>query len=383
MINTLHIDIEGGWGGSSRSLYHLVSRLDRSKFNPLVAHRQEGPLQDWYREIGIPTVHVPDIYSFAPRKRNSWKIFLGSIPRLFKLPSSVQQLALIAKNHNAQAIHLNYEGLFLLAAGLKRRTGLPLIGHSRTLIPENIWGRWVVRSLARTVDHMFFITPQEKARFDLLCNPPYANGQVLWNIAPDPDVRGPRADPPEAVYLGNISHAKGADRLLAVAGKLAAMNAPPLKIAVYGKARHNEEFEQGLRSRIQSLGLDDRIELRGYTTQVAQVLSSAFALIRPSRDNDPWGRDVIEATRFGVPILATGSFAGVVEPGATGYLFDPFDSGAMAEKLSLLASDEQLWQHMSEAASAAGERKFSGIKQIPAATRVFENLVANVKLAGN
>ena len=30
-VRTLHVDIEGGWGGSSRSLYELIRRFDRDR----------------------------------------------------------------------------------------------------------------------------------------------------------------------------------------------------------------------------------------------------------------------------------------------------------------------------------------------------------------
>ena len=34
MINTLHIDIEGGFGGSSISLFNLIALIDKKKFKP-------------------------------------------------------------------------------------------------------------------------------------------------------------------------------------------------------------------------------------------------------------------------------------------------------------------------------------------------------------
>ena len=83
-------------------------------------------------------------------------------------------------------------------------------------------------------------------------------------------------------------------------------------------------------------------------------MAGAFALIRPSRTNDPWGRDVIEATSFGVPVLATGAFEGVVEPGVTGYLFDPFDAEAMAARLMDLLAQPKLRARMSAAARQKG-----------------------------
>ena len=374
MIRTLHIDIEGGWGGSSRSLFELLSRLDHARIRPLVAHRQEGPIVERYAEIGIPTAHVPEIFSYAPRPRNSTKIFLANFPRMRHLRRAADRLADLARGHDAQIVHLNYEGLFLLAPMLKRRLGLPMVCHSRTLIPANAWGRWMVRTLARSADHMFFISSQEEERFGALEPRPAVPGDVLWNISAAPSPRRLLAAVPEAVYLGNIDPSKGTDRLIDIAASLEDMSAPPLIIAVYGRPRHKQDYLEQMERRIDRLGLRHRIDLCGYEAVPERVLARALALIRPSRENDPWGRDVIEATTCGVPVLATGSYDGVVEPGVTGYLFDPFDAAALAQKLVELLRDPALRERLGAAGRAKGALKFSGVQQVETVTRVFEKL---------
>lgn len=375
MIRTLHIDIEGGWGGSSRSLYELVSRLPRDRFAPLVVHRQMGPILERYAALGIPTIHVPEIASFAARPRNSWKIFLAVLPRLLGLRRCADRLAAIAADHRPDVLHLNYEGLFLLAPMLRRRLGLPMVCHSRTHIPANRWGRWMVRSLARSVDHMFYITTQESDRFAELTDRAVP-GEVLWNIASPAPERHPLSDPPEAVFLGNVTGTKGADRMVDLAAALEEMNAPPLRLVVCGAARQQPDFPKEMQRRIDALGLGHRIEMRGFIKDPYELLRRAFAVIRPSRDNDPWGRDVIEAISAGVPVLATGSYTGVVEPGVNGYLFQPFDARAMAETLVALRGDMALWQRLSDAGRDKGRRVFGGETQVAQASRVFAALAA-------
>ena len=373
-VRTLHVDIEGGWGGSSRSLFELLRRIDSSRIAPLVAHRQEGPVQARYAAIGIPTVHVPEIGSFVPRRRNSARILVASLPRLRRLRCAVRRLATLAREHRAECIHLNYEGLFLLAGRLKRATGLPIVCHNRAHLPENGWSRWLVGRMARDCDYLFYISPQEESRVWALAGKALPPGEVLWNIAPKIPLRQPLCDPPEAVYLGKIDPSKGVDRMIEIAAALETLRAPPLRLAVYGEARANSGYLERLRDRIAAEGLGHRIAFRGHTADPEAVLSRALALIRPSRENDPWGRDVIEATAFGVPVLATGSYDGVVEPGVTGYLFDPFDAEEMASTLKRLANDGPLWKKLSTAGRAKGRKMFSGERQASAAADVFERL---------
>lgn len=376
MIRTLHVDIEGGWGGSSRSLFELLRRLDRARIAPLVAHRQEGPLQARYAEIGIPTAHVPEIGSFVPRRHKNLRNFLASLPRLRRLGTAATNLAALAERHQANLIHLNYEGLFLLAKKLKRATNLPIACHNRAHLPENAWGRWLVGRMTGVCDQLFYISPQEESRVRALANGRIPPGEVVWNMAPDPLPRRTLSDPPEAIYLGSIDPTKGSDRMLDIAAALNALDAPPLKLAIYGSARSGSGLLEVMRRRIAREGLEERAELRGHTSDPEQVLAGALALIRPSRENDPWGRDVIEATAFGVPVLATGGYQGVVEPGVTGYLYETFDATAIARQLCALATDPELWRRLSDAARRKGARVFSGAEQVAAVTAAFERLAA-------
>ncbi len=374
MIRTLHVDIEGGWGGSSRSLFELLRRLDRARFAPLVAHRQEGPLQARYAAIGIPTAHVPEIGSFVPRRHKNLRNFVASLPRLRRLGTAVARLAALAERHQADLIHLNYEGLFLLAERLKRATKLPIACHNRAHLPENLWGRWLVRRMTRSCDQLFFISPQEESRVRALAGGRMPPGEVVWNMAPDPLPRRAFSDPPEAVYLGSIDPTKGSARMLDIAAALNALDAPPLRLAIYGSARSGSGLLEVMRRRIVAEGLGERVEMRGHTPDPEPVLASALALIRPSREDDPWGRDVIEATAFGVPVLATGTYQGVVEPGVTGYLYETFDAMAMARQLCVLAAEPDHWQRLSDAARRKGQRVFSGAEQVATVTATFERL---------
>ncbi len=372
-LRTLHIDIEGGWGGSSRSLFELVSRLDRNRIEPLVVHRQAGPLTEWYAGAGIRTVHVPQIGSYVPRKTKALKNLVATAPRLRRLNAAARRLAGIARDEEIDLIHANYEGLFLLVSKLRRRTGLPVIAHSRAHMPSSRWGRWVAGSLARNVDRMLFISPNEEQRFAELVGRGTA-GEVMWNIGRPPLPRQSFASPPVAVYFGSVDRSKGTDRLVDIAAALEEIAAPPLAIAVYGKARTDAVFAQEVSARIADEGLGHRIAMRGYTTDPMAAMAGALALIRPSRDNDPWGRDVIEATVGGLPVIATGSFDGVVRPGETGYLLDPFDPIRAARHLAELASDPATWDRLSNAARQWGSERFSGSAQSARFTEIVEDL---------
>ena len=72
MINRkiiLYLDIEGGFGGSSKSLYQLISSINKNKFKPIVYCKKNGPIVKKYNEDKIACFVEPQIASFIPLKK--------------------------------------------------------------------------------------------------------------------------------------------------------------------------------------------------------------------------------------------------------------------------------------------------------------------------
>ena len=61
MIRILCIDIEGGHGGSSRSLYESVKYISKSKAKIEVWCKCYGNIQEKYKLINVPTKVCRDI----------------------------------------------------------------------------------------------------------------------------------------------------------------------------------------------------------------------------------------------------------------------------------------------------------------------------------
>ena len=62
----------------------------------------------------------------------------------------------------------------------------------------------------------------------------------------------------------------------------------------------------------------------------SRIAASDF-IVRPSRDNDPWGRDVIETMSHGKVIIATGYFDGFVKNDVNGFIVGEWDVNHVAD----------------------------------------------------
>lgn len=87
----------------------------------------------------------------------------------------------------------------------------------------------------------------------------------------------------------------------------------------------------------------------GHTSEPERVLAAADLLIKPTRESNPWGRDVLEALAAGLPVLSVGEYPTFVEDGVTGVLQPEFDLEDLAARICSLADDRPAIARMGRA----------------------------------
>jgi glycosyltransferase involved in cell wall biosynthesis len=134
-------------------------------------------------------------------------------------------------------------------------------------------------------------------------------------------------------YLGRITPNKGFEDLLDAATRLRAMF-PTLHLWIGGSSSEGERwYEDGLRSRVSSLGLSDSVRFCGWQERGEEFLSAIDLFVVPSR-HEAFGLTTVEAMACARPVVgfrAAGT-AEIVEDGETGLLADP--SGETAANLT-------------------------------------------------
>ena len=117
----LCIDHEGGYGGSSRSLFYLIKNLDRNIFEIEVWCGKEGPIQKLYKgeNISVKIFKIPTISTVFS--------FLGNIISIFNFIRMYFSNYKIYKelsdniSNNFDLIHFNHPNLYLFALFFKLR----------------------------------------------------------------------------------------------------------------------------------------------------------------------------------------------------------------------------------------------------------------------
>lgn len=365
----LCLDPEGGHGGSSRSLYESLRHIDPAAMAIAVWCRRPGPIQDRYAALGHAVRVEPAMPTATAVPRLSRNLAMFGRARL-RWPRSrgFREALRRAADEDFDLIHFNHEGLFQLARWLRPRCRVPLTMHFRKTTADTPFLSWQLRTAGRAIDHAIFITENEESRFRK--RDPHCPGTVVYNIAdvpPDPGAVARHPDLPDdgrftVACLSNFSHQRGVDRLVEVAEVLAVRGRHDIRFAVAGDMRLPRSLPGPIAPVARAGGtLADHAAQRGvagfftflgHVDRPEQVLAASQALIKPARDNIPWGRDVLEALGMGRPVLATGTFARFVEPGVTGFLCEPYSAETIAGQIVALADAPETAARMGTAGRA-------------------------------
>lgn len=189
-----------------------------------------------------------------------------------------------------------------------------------------------------------------------------------------PPRRSTPAGPPIVLFVGNLYPSKGTLHLVRAAS-LVDRRGVPFRLRMVGAPPEASTLED-LRAEARRGGIEGRLELVGAVPaeQVAEELAGAAVFCFPTRyPAEALPRVVLEAMAASLPVVGTRwrGMGSVVQDGVTGYLVEPDDDEALAERLATLLADPQLAREMGE----RGRARFVGHFRLDRFEQTFEQLV--------
>ncbi|MBW4470906.1 MAG: glycosyltransferase family 4 protein [Stenomitos rutilans HA7619-LM2] len=181
-------------------------------------------------------------------------------------------------------------------------------------------------------------------------------------------------------YASLVMPYKGADTLVEA---LCLLHASGVKFtATIAGGTFLPEFVQALQQLIETEGMQAFVHLPGVLSRQAlsQLYKDCNILAFPSRFEEPFGISQIEAMAAGLTLVTsgTGGASEIVEHGQDGLIFEaenPFD---LAECLSSLSAQPELWQRLSQAGQKKAMSQFSQTQAVEQLESVLSALVAGV-----
>ena len=145
------------------------------------------------------------------------------------------------------------------------------------------------------------------------------------------------------LYVGNLLPHKNVLRLLDAVAILRRRR--PVRLVIRGEGR--PAYARAVRARVETLGLDEAVSIRGYTTEktMRDLYTGAACLVLPSL-GEGFGLPVLEAMACGTPVVTT-RVASIPEvAGDAAILVDAHDAVALADALHRVVTDRGLREEL-------------------------------------
>lgn len=173
------------------------------------------------------------------------------------------------------------------------------------------------------------------------------------------------------LFLGQIGKRKGVYDLLEAASRLAA-GLPDLRVLLGGDGELD-----AVRERAKILDIAQHVELLGWVhgAKKERLLGQATIFVLPSY-NEGLPMSVLEAMAHGLPVVSTtvGGIPEAVADGVEGFLVQPGDIDALADRLQRLLNDGQLRARMAAAARRKAEDKFGAVGVVRKIMEIYEEI---------
>lgn len=339
MITVLHLCEHFGnkqvsFHGVSRSFELWIPAIDGKRFRVLLCSRQ-GPVkaaEDRFKAAGIHPLYLG---------------YGRTDPRnLFKLMTLIRR-------EQVDIIHAHGYGACMWGRIAGRLMNLPVIVHERCNYHTVPWYQRPVEWTLGPGTRYAFAVSESTRRFTVeKRHIPESVVKVLYSGIPLDSIS--KADPAWIASFRREQGLKPGDRLLGVVGRLESHKGhidtflafqrvltemPDVYLWIVGDGRYMDT----LRRWVAVNRMEDRIRFLGYRPDVLNVIQCFDLQVFPShQEGTP--NTLYEAMAIGnVPVASTADGQGeILEDGKTALLFEPGDSGKMADLILRVLLDDQL-----------------------------------------
>jgi glycosyltransferase involved in cell wall biosynthesis len=355
-LRVVYVDHVARLSGGEIALLRLLPYLE--DVNAHVILGEEGPLADRLQEAGISVEVLALAASARDLRRGAVRVSAASPRAALQTLAYALRLARRLRELRPDVVHSNSLKSGVYAGIAARIARVPLLWHLRDRIAEDYLPRAAVllmRALiARLADG---VVANSAATLEALPRALRERGVVIADaVAPEALPHDRSGDALTYGMLGRIAPWKGQDLFLRAFAR--AFPGGRERAVLVGEPMFGEhDFERALRGLVAELGLDGRVEFRGFREDIWRELASFDVLVHASLIPEPFGQVVIEGMAAGVPVIAAdeGGPAGIIDDGRNGRLFRSRDADSLAAAMAALADDRSERERLGEAGRIVAE----------------------------
>lgn len=381
-IKILFIHHGGSAAGAPRSLYFLISQLDREKYEPhILFWCDETGNRELFGKLNIP-LHFEKYmgpWHGSVVSGMTFPIAKQAVKRA--IPTYILTLKIL-KEVKPDIVHLNSTCLWVSAKAVKKYSStLPVICHVREPLLDGFWGDILRKGCNKYVDEYIAIEKYDAESLGSTDKPI----NIIYNFVDfatyNSEVRSDclrtefniGKDETIFLYLARIVKQNGAlEMLQALSLFLRSNNRVHLCIA---GADFNSKDEYFL-SVLNVAKKYNNVHILPFRRDVPNVISSSDVMIVPFREPH-FARSIIEAGAIGIPTIAS-NIPGpqeLVIDGKTGYLVDCKTLEGLEDKCRLLTNDVVLRKKLGKNAEEYAKENFNAVKNAKKTFEIYEKIL--------
>ncbi len=324
-----------------------------------------------------PAEYIPrtELFQYLPAYVEAWLDFQKKEGRTYEL------------------LHTNYWLSAWVGMQLKEQLHIPQVHtyHSIGAVKFKTTGEWpeiaqtrldVEKKLLEEADCVVSTSPNEEADLRKFVSKkgtvriiPCGTDTQRYGLVHQEQAReqlGLDPDMPMVAYVGRFDPRKGIDTLIQAWAKLGSLSessasgqVPKGQVYIVGGSRPgsaDDKETKRLKALVKKLGLEETVIFTGRVSDADLLLyyAAANVCVIPSH-YEPFGLVALEAMASGTPVIASnvGGLKYTVRPCVTGLLVSPKDPDALAEALTQVFEQPDLWKRYGVAAQQHVQEVFS------------------------
>ncbi len=334
------------WGGQ-KSLFHLVTRLDRQRYAPHVLVPSDEGLAQALRQRGIDAI----VWSLPPL---DWR-------RPLPIRETFRFLNRLIKERNICLLHTDGPRNTFYGALAARWRRIPTIWHIRSSEKDPL-----DLFLPQLCDRVILVAESLRSRFRDGANKEkfvtIYNGVDLceFDATPPRPIRKDLGLGETTILIGSfarIDPMKGQLGLIEACGMLG--DEFDFRLFLCGDI-NDPLYHRSCLAVAEKYGIAERVILPGFQEDVIS-LTKAMDIIVLNSQEEAFPRSVIEAMAAARPVIATdvGGTKEAIEEGITGFIIPPGDRAALKDRLKRLARDPALRTNFGRAGRKRVEALFT------------------------
>ncbi|QDT31874.1 glycosyltransferase [Thalassoglobus polymorphus] len=353
-------------GGAEWALFHIVSRLDRTKWTPQVyCLSSGGGLVSRFEEQGVP------VKCFGAKSRRDLKVFRWLEAELRKFSPEIVQGFLFHGN------------IVSRIAGSRAKVPIRLAGH-RVAEREKRWHLWIDRLTKKLVQHHVCVS-SGVAQFLLKKLRIEASQLTVIPNGIDPNIKlgdfgglreelGLGSQTRMILAVGRLHRQKGFKTLLEAFRKNA-QEWTDAHLVIVGEGAERGSIE----AFVERYSLYDRVTLTGFRPDIPELMSEADLFVLSSLwEGMP--NVVLQAMLMQLPVIATDveGVADLITNGVSGCIVKPGSVKELRTAMQDFLADDTTAQEMAKKAKAVVVKEFTWDRVAREYDQLYQSLIEKV-----